>query len=417
MAIEVGLLGLGTVGEGVVELLAQRNELPIEITKVAVRTITPARATKYANLHLTTDPWEVVNAPSLAIVIEVMGGIELPYALIKQALQNGKSVVTANKDLLATHGVELSALAQAQGVWLRYEASVAGGIPILNALATSFPYDKIQRVAGIVNGTSNFILSKMANERCSYELALKIAQNKGFAESDPTNDVSGLDAAYKLAILSKFAFGATPAVADIKLQGIERIAEKDIAAVHSLGFAIKPLAVAELNNDKLALHVSPYLIDNANPLVKVNDEYNGIFVSSQNMPQQLFYGAGAGMLPTANAVTADVCNIAQALVNQAPITAFATCAEISPELVNDVLEQRFLSIDLASQAPETIRAVTLALEETVGIRTLKQADYGQHAGSLLVLTKLTTELLVEKCRQILHDIPHIELRHVLPIFN
>ncbi|WP_179396196.1 homoserine dehydrogenase [Lacticaseibacillus absianus] len=314
--LHIGLLGLGTVGRGVHTILARAlptlTQLDFKLTRAAVRTLTPARQAEYSDLALTTDPWALVNDPDLDIIIEVMGGIDLPQRLLTRALETGKHVITANKDLIATHGVTLTALAQRHGVALAYEAAVMGGIPILQTLKTAYAGDTIDRLIGIANGTSNFILTQMASG-AAYADALAQAQALGFAEADPTNDVEGLDAAYKLLILSRLAFGLDAPLEAIQRQGLASLTQADFAAARTFGYAIKPLITGTRRGQALRLTVSPTLVANTHPLSLVGAENNAVILHSTDLPALTLSGPGAGSLPTANAVVADLAQVATAI--------------------------------------------------------------------------------------------------------
>ncbi|WP_312695725.1 homoserine dehydrogenase, partial [Leuconostoc pseudomesenteroides] len=256
MELGIGLFGLGTVGTGVVKILQQnahqiteRTGANLVVRHAVVHNLNKQRAGFVQNFPITDQPSDILNNPDIQIVVEVMGGISEAYDIIKQAIAAKKHVVTANKDLIASHGQELANLANENGVDLYYEAAVAGGIPILRTLATSFTADEITRVAGIINGTSNFILTQMASNGLTYENALALAQEKGFAEADPTNDVAGFDAAYKLIILSNFAFGVQPVLGDVSISGITNLTDLDIEDAQSFGYGIKLLGVAQRVGD------------------------------------------------------------------------------------------------------------------------------------------------------------------------
>lgn len=302
MTIKIGLLGLGTVGGGVIDILrAQHPAWPVQVTRAAVRHITPARQAQYSNIPLTTDAASVVADSTIDVIIEVMGGVDPTLPLLETALHTGKHVISANKDLIAQHGEELAQLALAQHVGFYYEAAVMGVIPILHTLAHTYPSDQIQRIVGIANGTSNFILTQTSFFGARYTSALREAQAKGFAEADPTNDVSGLDAAYKLAILTRLAFGVTPTMAQIPRQGIDQKLPDAI---------VKPLIIAERRGPRqLMLAVGPYVIKPSNPLSGVNGANNAVLISSTNMQDMMLMGPGAGARPTASAVLADLADL------------------------------------------------------------------------------------------------------------
>lgn len=317
--VKVALLGLGTVGSGVLTLLNKdKNKIAavthcsLVVTKALVRN--PRKHERWAKqLKLVTNAAEILNDPEIKIVIEVMGGLHPAKEYIAQALANGKNVVTANKDLLAQAGPELSHLAIQHKVSLRYEASVAGGIPILNALSTGFVGDEITQVAGIVNGTTNFILTQMAERGQNFAAALKKAQALGFAEADPSNDVSGRDAAYKMIILSRFAFGTNLELNTFHYQGITQIQAFDVQEARHLGYVIKLIGLGQKIHDHLFVTVAPMLVKENSRLAQIKNEVNALSVRSLALGQSFFAGPGAGSLPTASSVLND---LAAELVNK-----------------------------------------------------------------------------------------------------
>ncbi|MEI4829736.1 homoserine dehydrogenase [Bacillus sp. FJAT-53711] len=311
--IRVGLLGLGTVGSGVVRIiedhqdrLAHQIGCPVKVTKVLVQNVEKEREVQVTPTLLTKNPDEIINNPDVDVVIEVMGGVDEAKAYILQSLQNGKHVVTANKDLMALHGAELLTVAKENQADLFYEASVAGGIPILRSIVEGLSSDRITKMMGIVNGTTNFILTKMSGEGRAYEDVLNEAQQLGFAEADPTSDVEGLDAARKMTILATLGFSTNVELHDVNVKGITSITEEDITYSKSLGYTIKLIGVAKRDGEKLEVTVEPTLLPNAHPLAAVQNEYNAVYVYGEAVGETMFYGPGAGSLPTATAVVSDL---------------------------------------------------------------------------------------------------------------
>ena len=321
MAIGIGLLGLGTVGAGVAQILQTpdgRHPLvrDLELRQVAVRNLDRPRPVELAPEVLTTDPAAVVNNPAVDLVVEVMGGIEPARSLILAAIEAGKPVVTANKAVIARHGAEIAAAAAAKGVYVLMEAAVGGGIPILEPLKQSLGANRIERVSGIINGTTNYILTRMAEEGASYASVLADAQALGYAEADPAADVQGGDAADKIAILTGLAYGGLVPREDIPTEGIDQLQTRDIDYARDLGFVVKLLAVAErLGSDAdgtgvVDVRVHPTLVAKDHPLAGVNGVNNAILVEGDPIGRVMFYGPGAGAGPTASAVVADILNIA-----------------------------------------------------------------------------------------------------------
>lgn len=318
--IKVALLGLGTVGGGVYKLIQRRSESMIhtvgaelEVEKILVHSLHKKREGVDTEL-LTTDWKSIVNDPEIQIVIEVMGGIEPAKSMIEEALGAGKHVVTANKDLMAEHGGELLDLAAAHGCDLLFEASVAGAIPIIRPLKQCLAGNEISEVMGIVNGTTNYILTKMFEENMSFEAALAKATELGYAEADPTADVEGLDAGRKAAILSSIAFHSRVQFKDVYTEGITKITPEDMVYAEELGMTIKLLGTSrKLGEDTFTALVAPFLVGQKSPLYSVNDVFNAVFVHGNMLGDAMFYGSGAGKLPTASAVVADVVDEAKNL--------------------------------------------------------------------------------------------------------
>ncbi|WP_141433870.1 homoserine dehydrogenase [Bacillus sp. 03113] len=315
-AISIGLLGLGTVGSGVVKIIENHQDklmhqvgCPVKVKKILVNNKNKKRDVEIDEAILTTDPEDIISDPEIDVVIEVMGGIESTKTQILKALYNKKHVVTANKDLMAIHGSELLKVASENGCDLFFEASVAGGIPVLRGLVDGLASDQIVKIMGIVNGTTNYILTKMSNFGSPYEAVLKEAQELGYAEADPTSDVEGLDAARKMAILSTLGFSMNIDLEDVKVKGISQITEEDIRYGKQLGYTMKLIGIADRVDQKVEVSVQPTLISDSHPLASVNDVYNAVFIYGEAVGETMFYGPGAGSLPTATAVVSDLVGI------------------------------------------------------------------------------------------------------------
>jgi len=325
VAFKIGLLGLGTVGSGTVKILqdpAQRHPLlqELEIYKVGVRSLDKPRPVEVPDAKLTTDLEAIVTDPDVDIVVEVIGGLEPARSLILKAIQHGKHVVTANKAAIARFGAEIYTAAEAAGVYVLLEAAVGGGIPVIEPLKQSLCANRIHSVTGIVNGTTNYILTRMKNEGGDFGDILADAQRLGYAEADPTADVDGLDAADKLAILASLAFGGRIKLEEVYCEGIRNVGAADIAYAERLGFVIKLLAIARREPqsssdepEQLQVRVHPTLVPKQHPLASVNDVYNAILIEGDPIGQVMFFGPGAGSGPTASAVVSDVLNIAAIL--------------------------------------------------------------------------------------------------------
>ncbi|WP_066371973.1 homoserine dehydrogenase [Neobacillus fumarioli] len=311
--ISIGLLGLGTVGAGVVQIIKNHQDklmhqvgCPVTIKKILVKDLYKARSVEVETECLTTNADEILHDQDIDVVIEVMGGVEATKEYLITALRNGKHVVTANKDLMALHGSELLTVASEHGCDLFYEASVAGGIPILRGLVDGLASDRITQMMGIVNGTTNYILTKMANEGRSYQEVLKEAQELGFAEADPTSDVEGLDAARKMAILATLGFSMHIDLEDVEVSGISNITEEDLSYGKQLGYTMKLIGYAHREGEKVEVSVAPTFLSDTHPLASVQNEYNAVYVCGEAVGETMFYGPGAGSLPTATAVVSDL---------------------------------------------------------------------------------------------------------------
>ncbi|WP_027085319.1 homoserine dehydrogenase [Cohnella panacarvi] len=311
--IRVGLLGLGTVGTGVVRIVEGHQEdlqsqigSSIAISKILVKDRAKSRSISVDPSKLTEDPWDIVRDPDIDVIVEVMGGIAHSRDVILEALERGKHVVTANKDLMALHGPEILAKAREKGCDVLYEASVAGGIPIIRTLIEGFSSDRITKIMGIVNGTTNYILTKMSQEGAAYADVLKEAQALGYAESDPTSDVEGLDAARKMTILATLGFRANVALEDVSAKGISNVSQEDIMYAKRLGYEVKLLGIAEREDDSISVSVQPTMVKQSHPIASVNGVFNAVYVHGEAVGETMFYGRGAGEMPTATSVVADL---------------------------------------------------------------------------------------------------------------
>jgi homoserine dehydrogenase len=365
--IKIGLLGMGTIGGGVVSLL-KRNGGRIEekigaalsLEKILDLDLDKLRAAGFSESQITNDPSAVLENPAIDLVIELIGGVETARGFIKRALENGKYVVTANKDLMASHGGELLALAREKGVNIFYEGSVGGGIPLIRPLKYSLVADRVTRVIGIVNGTTNYIFTRMDRDSLSLEDALAEAQKLGFAEADPSSDVEGRDAAYKLIIMAGLVFGSSIDPGQVYVEGIGGVTYEDIAYARELGYAIKLLAIGEKLPQGLALRVHPALVPADHPLASVSNEFNAIFIEGEAVGDLMFYGRGAGSMPTATAVLADVAEAARCICHQ---SVNGVIENLQPErsyVSIDDLNNRFYLRFLADDRPGVFAALANA---------------------------------------------------------
>ena len=396
--VRIGVLGCGNVGAAFVRLVEQqgatiqlRTGIRLEVVSVAVRNISRDRDVELSEGLLTRDAHAVVADPSIDLIVEVIGGIEPARELITAALAAGKPVVTANKELLANVGAELYAAADAAGVDLLFEAAVAGGVPVIRALRESLRGEPVSRVMGIINGTTNFILTKMTEEGADYSAALSEAQRLGFAERDPTADVEGFDAGAKAAILASIAFGAKVVAGDVYHEGISRVTAADIAVAKRLGYVIKLLGIAERDREtgEIAVRVHPAMVPNHHPLASVRESYNAVFIEGDAVGSLMFYGRGAGGNPTASAVLGDVIDAAVNLVKgtHGSIGSFAK-AIIRP--IDETSSEYLLSMEVADK-PGVLHAVTGAFANNgVSIRAAEQEGIGADA-RLVFITHVAKE--------------------------
>lgn len=395
MVIKIGLLGFGTVASGIPFLLeenAAKIEQAIggqfEIAKVLVKDEAEKERLLAAghSYHFVTVVDEILADPEIAIVVELMGRIEPARTFISRALAAGKHVVSANKDLLALHGRELLALASDNQVGLYYEAAVAGGIPILRTLANSFTSDKITRILGVLNGTSNFMLTKMVDAGWSYEKALETAQELGYAESDPTNDVEGIDAAYKAVILSQFGFGMTVDFDKVSHKGISTITTDDVAAAQKLGYVIKLIGSVTETASGLAVDVSPTFVPISHPLSGVNGVMNAVFVESIGVGQSMFYGPGAGQKPTAVSVVADLIDLGRAIKDQSPVPAFNAYQRPTQLAVDeDIVSSYYFSLEMKDEAGQFHHLAQLFASENVSFEQVFQQPASRETAWVVVI--------------------------------
>ena len=395
--VNIGLLGCGTVGTSLLELIheqreviSQRTGLVIDVAMVSVRDVSKSRTAPIDPTLFTDDPKQVVESADVDVVVEVMGGIDPSRELISKALELGKPVVTANKELLAAHGEELYALAGQSGVDLLFEAAVAGGIPIIRPLRESLAGEPITRVMGIVNGTTNFILTKMTKEGMSFADALEEAQKLGYAESDPTADVGGHDAAAKAAIIASLAFGGRVNSDDVYVEGITEITPEDIEFAHRLGHCIKLLAIVEKQEsngaESLCVRVHPSMVPLTHPLANVQESFNAIFVEGDSVGELMFYGRGAGGPPTASAVLGDLidasCNIKRS--SAASIGDF-TSINISP--IADLETQYFFEVEVEDQPGVLAQVAAVLGEQNVSIQSMEQEGLESEARLIFITHK------------------------------
>jgi homoserine dehydrogenase len=393
----IGMLGCGVVGSQVTRLLtedsgdfAARSGAKLTLKKIAVRDVAAKR--EHVNRELLTkDSDTVVNDPSIDIVIEVMGGIEPARTLILKAIANGKSIITANKALLAKHGAELFEAADKKGVDLYYEAAVGGAIPILRPLRESIVGDHVHRIMGIVNGTTNYILTKMDEAGSDFDVALKEAQQLGFAEADPTADVEGHDAAAKAAILAGLAFHTRVTSDQVSAEGITKISARDVAVAHDINHVIKLLAIAELTDKgEVSVRVQPTLLPRQHPLAAVRNAFNAIFVEAESAGELMFYGRGAGGAPTASAILGDLIAIARNMTSGGAGHGESDYAELKFADPGSVNTRYLIRLDVNDRPGVLASVAQIFATNKVSIETVRQSGRGNSA-ELIVMTHSASE--------------------------
>ncbi|MGB9802585.1 homoserine dehydrogenase [Desulfofundulus sp.] len=397
--VKIALLGLGTVGRGVYRILTGNMEnithkvgAPVEISRILVRDLNRDRGIPLDPALLTDNYQDILEDPEIAIVVEVMGGIHPALDYVLSALERGKSVVTANKDMIALHGKELFEAAAASGASLLFEGSVAGGIPIIRPLKECLAANRIQEIMGIINGTTNYMLSKMTREGVDFDQALREAQAKGYAEADPTADIEGLDAARKLAILASIAFNSRITLNDVYVEGISKITARDITYARELNYVIKLLAIAKETPEGIEARVHPTMIPRNHPLASVNDVFNAIFVRGDAVGDTMFYGRGAGELPTGSAVAADIMDAARHILHKVPCFIGCTCYETKPLKPMSMTESKFYIRLMVDDRPGVLAAIAYAFgDKDVSLASVIQKHTDGNRAEIVMVTHRVRE--------------------------
>ena len=421
-AVKVGLLGLGTVGCGTVTVLTRNGEeitrragRGIRIVQAAARDLDKPRICETTGIALTTDPFAVVNNPDIDIVVELIGGDGLARDLVMRAIEQGKHVVTANKALIAKHGNEIFTAAQEKGVMVAFEAAVAGGIPIIKAIREGLAGNRIEWLAGIINGTGNFILTEMRDKGRDFADVLKEAQELGYAEADPTFDVEGIDAAHKLTILASIAFGIPLQFEATYTEGIGNITREDVAYAEELGYRIKHLGLTRRTADGVELRVHPTLIPERRLIANVDGVMNAVLVMGDAVGPTLYYGAGAGAEPTASAVVADLVDVVRVLTsdpeNRVPHLAFqANALSDLPILPMDEVETAYYLRMLAEDRPGVLAEVTRILGDAgISIEAIiqKEPRAGTDKVDIILLTHRVREASMNAAIEAIEGLPTI----------
>lgn len=432
--VKVGLLGLGTVGGGTVNVL-QRNAEEISrragrgiiISHASARDINKPRICKTDGIQLTENPIDVVSDPDVSIVVELIGGDTLARELVLKAIANGKHVVTANKALIAKHGNEIFSAAQKKGVMVAFEAAVAGGIPIIKAIREGLAGNQIEWLAGIINGTGNFILTEMRDKQRDFDSVLAEAQRLGYAEADPTFDVEGIDAAHKLTILASIAFGIPLQFEKVYTEGISKITGEDVDYASELGFTIKHLGLSRRTEQGVELRVHPTLIPQRRLIANVDGVMNAVLVKGDAVGPTLYYGAGAGAEPTASAVVGDIVDVVRVLTsdpeNRVPHLAFQpeSLSDLPILSIDEVETAYYLRIAASDQTGVMANITAILANSGISIDSMLQKEHASNSdkATIIIITHTTTEknmdealLKINGLEAVNNDVVRIRLEHL-----
>lgn len=413
--IGVGMLGCGIVGSSVSRILdehaddiAERVGARLELRRVAVRNLGKERSVPVQKESFTNDPQQVVDDPDVQILVEVMGGIEPARTLLLEAMRNGKHVVSANKELIATLGRDLFDEAERSEVDFYFEGSVAGGIPIIRPLKESLAGERIDRVMGIVNGTTNYILTRMSADKMEFGEALAEAERLGYSELDPTADIEGFDAAAKLSILSSIAFNARVVAGDVYREGITKVTANDISIARTMGFAVKLLAIGEIMDGQISVRVHPTMIPLDHPLASVRDNLNAVFIEGRQVGELMFYGRGAGGPPTATSVVGDIVEVARNLVNGSRGTG-CTCYHNDAKIrsMDETFTQYYVLLEVLDRPGVLAQVARTFADNEVSIKSVWQEGLGEEA-RLVMVTHLALEKHFQRLLQELRDLDVVE---------
>ncbi len=425
-AIKIGLLGSGTVGSGVVRVLKENMEeitarvgTRLVLAKVLVRDKTKPRP-YLGDVELTDRVEDILEDEEISVVVEVMGGLHPAKEYMLRAMEAGKSVVTANKDVVAQFGQELFDMAEKHDVDFRFEASVGGGIPIIMPLKQCLTANRISEVLGIVNGTTNYMLTKMSEEGMSYDDVLKEAQEKGYAEANPSADVDGLDAARKAAILSSIAFNMRISLADVSVEGITKITPEDISYAKNLGYVVKLLAIGKETDDGINVRVHPVFLPKEHPLASVNGVYNAIFVRGNAIGEAMFYGPGAGSLPTASAVVADIIDVSRDIVTHSFGRLNCTCYREKVLCPIEKTQSSYYVRLLVEDKPGVLGAIATAFGNAdVSLQSVIQTQRnGNEQAEIVAITHCVSHANILAALGVLKALPVVsEVRNLIRVEN
>jgi len=414
--IKVGIIGVGTVGTSVVKILKDNSDVisaragcDIVVKSGVVKNLAKDRG---LDIIITDNVDDVLNDEEIDIVVELMGGVDEPFKIVKKALANSKAVVTANKALLAYHRYELASLAK--DIAFEYEASVAGGIPIINALRDGLSANHIESIMGIMNGTCNYMMTKMTNEGVAYDVILKEAQDLGYAEADPSFDVGGYDAAHKLLILASIAYGIDAKPEDILIEGIDKVTQEDISFAKEFGYAIKLLGIAKKDKNEVELRVHACLIKQEEMIAKIDGVMNGISVVGDKVGETLYYGAGAGGDATASAVVANIIDIARS-GKSTPMLGFDRPMEggLTLKATQDIKSKYYLRINVSDKAGVLAKITKIFESNTISVETMLQRPSDNSSANLLISTHIAIEKDVQNMMNELEALDFVNSKPVM----
>jgi homoserine dehydrogenase len=421
--IKLGLIGFGTIGSGVVkevikfkELITRRNNVELEFKYICDLDTQTDRGVKIDKSILTSDWKKVVNDDEVDIIIELVGGVDFPSEIVSTAIKNGKHVVTANKALIAAKGEDLFKLAFDKKRYIGFEASVAGGIPIIRVIREALAGDRIEAIFGIINGTTNYILTKMIDEKMPFDEALKKAQELGFAEADPTLDINGGDAAAKISILASLAFNTCVEYSDVYMEGIENIDLKDVEYAVAMGYTIKLLAITKQDeNSDIEVRVHPTLVPVKNSLASVKNEFNAVLMDSEFLGNSMYYGRGAGSLPTASAVVGDICSIASKISSGAEY-GHVKYFEKSKSRVKDISElasRFYLRINTEDRSGVLAKVAGILADKNISIAEVHQKESSENIIPVVIVTHEAKEKDFADCIKKIDSLDFIKKKSVI----
>lgn len=415
--LKVGLIGLGTVGSGVYKSLQDFDN--VEIVKIAVRNINKPRSVDVPTTMLTDNPYEIVNNPSIDVVVELMGGVEPAWDYIKTALENGKHIVTANKELLAKKGEELFNLSEKYNRVVLYEAAIAGGIPLIMPIKTILAGNKIHRIQAILNGTTNYILTKMDIKGASYEDVLKEAQDLGYAETNPTGDVEGFDAAYKITTLATIAFNSRIKFENVYREGITKIRKEDIQRANELGYKIKLIASATIDsNNNADVRVHPMLVPKDNMLAHIDYVTNAVLISGHPIGQIVLSGPGAGEFPTASSVIGDILSIAREYKTTDYLLPMMRCHHhtvATPVKIENTYNKYYISITAPNAIGIIAKIGTICASKNISLSSILQK--GVEANNTAEITVITENCLEKSIKEIVSELDDCTINSVIRVMG